>query len=90
MTGVDFIDTIVVRSTGKGTNTIREPLKSMKWAGAKFKNEQETKLDKIKGLKIASCKGTSKIDLGKLYRTAIPKVEGHHISTNKGTGLRKL
>jgi hypothetical protein len=90
MSGIDFADTIVVRSTGKGTDTIREPLKSMKWAGAEFKKSQDTKLEKIKGLKIASSKGTSKIDLTELYRTTVPKVEGRYISTNKGTGLLKL
>ena len=90
MSGINFIDTIVVRSTGKGTDTIREPLRSMKWAGVEFKEEQEAKLDKINGLRIASGKGTSTIDLSQLYRTTIPKVEGHYISTNKGTGLLKL
>ena len=90
MTGINFADIIVVRSTSKGTGTIVEPLKSMKWAGAEFKKDQEAKLNKIKDLKILSNKGTSKIDLTELYRTTIPKVKGHYISTNKGTGLLKL
>ena len=90
MSGIDFADTIVVRSIGKGTDTIREPLKSMKWAGAEFKKSQDTKLEKIKGLKIASSKGTSKIDLTELYRTSVTRLEGRTISTNKGTGLLKL
>ena len=90
MSGIDFIDTIVVRSTGKGTDTIREPLRSMKWAGVEFKESQEAKLGKINGLRIASSKGTSTIDLSQLHRTTILKVEGRYISTNKGTGLLKL
>ena len=90
MTGINFIDTIVIRSTCKGTNTIRAPLKSMKWAGTEFKKEQEAKLDKIKSLKIVSGKGTSKIQLSELRKTVIPKAEGHYISTNRGTGLSKL
>ena len=90
MYGVNFVDTIIVRSTEKGTKTIREPSKSMKWAGEEFKNEQDRKLSKIKGLKIASVKGTSKIDLAELYTTSVTRLEGRTISTNKGTGLLKL
>ena len=90
MSGIDFVDTIVVRSSEKGTKTIQEPLKSMKWAGEEFKKSQERKLDKIKGLKIESAKGTSKIELEKLYRPPIPKLDGHYISVRKGTGLLKL
>ena len=90
MTGINYADTIIVRSTSKGTGTIIEPLKSMKWAGAEFKKDQEAKLNKTKSLKIVSGKGTSKIDLTELYRTTIPKVKGRHMSTNKGTGLLKL
>jgi len=90
MYGVNFVDTIVVRSTEKGTKIIKEPSKSMKWAGAEFKEEQDRKLRKIRGLKIASIKGTSKIDLKELYTTSVPRLEGRYISTNKGTGLLKL
>ena len=88
--GIDFADTVVVRSIGKGTDVIIEPLKSMKWAGAEFKEAQEEKIRKLKGMTVGSNKGTSKIELGKMYRTTIPKVEGHYISTGKGTGLLKL
>ncbi|MCV0392459.1 MAG: hypothetical protein K5790_04095 [Nitrosopumilus sp.] len=90
MSGINFIDTIVVRSTGKGTHTIKESLKSMNWAGESFKKSQEGKLGKISGLKIQSAKGTSKIELGKMYKTSIPKVDGMYISVNRGTGLLKL
>ena len=90
MYGVNFVDTIVVRSTEKGTKIIREPAKSMKWAGKEFKTEQNRKLRNIKGLKIESSKGTSKIDLTELYTTSVPRLEGRYISTNKGTGLLKL
>jgi len=90
MYGVNFADTIIVRSTEKGTKTIREPSKSMKWAGKEFKNEQDRKLSKIKGLKIESSKGTSKIDLKELYTTTVPSLDGRYISTNRGTGLLKL
>lgn len=90
MYGVNFVDTIIVRSTEKGTRLVKEPSKSMKWAGAEFKKEQERKLSKIKGLKIESAKGTSKIDLAELYTTSVPSLDGRYISTNKGTGLLKL
>ena len=91
MPGIDFVDTIVVRrSTGKGTSVIVEPLKSMKWAGADFKKSQEEKLRKMGGLTIESAKGTSKIELGKMYRTSLPDLAGHYISTRKGTELLQL
>jgi len=51
MSGIDFVDTIVVRSVEKGTKTIIEPVKSMKWAGKEFKQEQEAKLSKFGSLK---------------------------------------
>ncbi|MFQ5782870.1 MAG: hypothetical protein ACE5GR_07440 [Nitrosopumilus sp.] len=62
----------------------------MKWAGKDFKANQETKLRKMKGMKIESSKGTSKIDLGKMYRTQIIDLDGRYISTKKGTELLKL
>ena len=90
MSGIDFVDTIVVRSTGKGTGSVKESLKSMNWAGSSFKKEQEEKLEKLKGLKIESAKGTSKIEIGKMYRTTLPNLEGHYISSRRGTELLKL
>lgn len=90
MTGVDFVDTIIVRSVEKGTKTIVEPAKSMKWAGKEFKEAQEEKLSKIRGLKIASAKGTSMIDLTKMRKTTIPSLDGHYISIRRGTELLRL
>ena len=90
MSGVDFADTVVVRSVEKGTKTIIESVKSMKWAGKEFKKSQDEKLSKIGGLKIESAKGTSKIDLTEMYRTTIPSLDGHYISSRRGTELLKL
>jgi hypothetical protein len=91
MYGIDFVDTIVVRrSVEKGTKTIIEPLKSMKWAGSEFKEAQEAKLSKFGSLKIASAKGTSTVDLTKMSRTILPKLGGHYISTRRGTELLRL
>ncbi len=90
MTGFDFVDTIIVRSVEKGTKTIREPAKSMKWAGKEFKESQEANLRKIGGLRIESAKGTSMIDLTEMPRTILPKLGGHYISTRRGTELLRL
>ncbi len=90
MSGLDFVDTIVVRSVEKGTKTIIEPIKSMKWAGKEFKLEQEAKLSKFGSLKIASAKGTAMIDLTEMSRTILPKLGGHYISTRRGTELLRL
>ena len=90
MSGIDFVDTIVVRSVEKGTKTIIEPVKSMNWAGKEFKQAQEAKLSEFGSLKIASAKGTSTVDLTKMYRTTIPSLDGHYISTRRGTELLRL
>ncbi len=84
------MDTVVVRSVEKGTKTIIEPLKSMNWAGREFKEAQEAKLSKFGSLKIASAKGTSTVDLTKMYRTTIPSFDGHYISSRRGTELLRL
>jgi len=90
MYGIDFADTIVVRSVEKGTKTIIEPMKSIGWTGQEFKKAQEEKLGKIKGLKINSAKGTSTVDLTKMYRTTIPNFDCRYISTRRGTELLRL
>jgi len=90
MSRKDLPDRIVVRCTEKGTKTILESLKPMKWAGAGFKKSQEKKLGKIKGLKIESAKGTSQIEFARMQRTAIPSLEGRYISSKRGTELLKL
>ena len=90
MSGIDFKGTIVVRCTEKGTKTIKESLKSMKWAGLEFKKAQEKKLNEMGRLRIESGRGTSKIELADMYRTTIPRLDGHYISSRRGTELLKL
>ncbi len=90
MSGFDFVDTVVIRSVEKGTKTIIEPVKSMSWAGKEFKQAQEAKLKEFGSLKIASGKGTSMIDLTEMYRTTIPSLDGHYISSRRGTELLRL
>ena len=90
MSELKFEGTVIVKSTKKGTKTKLEPLTPMEWAGKGFKSTQEKRLSKIRGLKIGSSKGTSKINLTKMHKTSVPKLEGRYISTKKGTELLKL
>ena len=80
----------VVKSSNKGTRTVVESFTSINWAGKGFKESQEKSLDKIKGLKIRSSKGTSKIELSKLRKTTIPSLDGRYISVKKGTERLRL
>jgi len=42
MTGIDFVDTIIVRrTTNKGTTVIQEAFKPSPWAGKDFKKHEE-------------------------------------------------
>ena len=68
MPGIDFVDTVVVKDSGKNTDVTKEPLESMKGAGKEFKEAQEEKIRKLKDLEIEGAKGTSKIELGKMYK----------------------
>ena len=89
MSELKFEGTVIVKSTKKGTKTKLEPMTPMGWTGKGFKRVQERR-SKIRGLKIGSSKGTSKIDLTKIRKTSVPKIEVRYISTKKGTELLKL
>ena len=90
MTKLDGPERFIVKSSNKGTKTSVESFTPLSWAGKTFKKSQEEKLGQIKGLKIESSKGTTKIDLAKLGKTAIPKLDGRYVSSRKGTELLKL
>ena len=90
MSGIDFADTIIVRCTEKGTRATTRALRPMSWAGEKFKKSQERKISKINGLRIESAKGTARIDLAKLCKTSIPKLDGRYVSVRKGTEMLKI
>ena len=88
MTGVDFVDTVVVRrSVEKGTKTIKESTKKLRWAGHEFKKIQKQKQKLAGNMGLISSKGTRIIHLDQMYETQIPSIQGLPLSTGKGTGL---
>ena len=89
MTGIDFVDTIVVRRTiEKGTKVVEEPVKKLNFAGAEFKKYQHEKKRLAGHVGLASAKGTKRILYGKMLETQIPSIKGLSISTGRGTGIR--
>ena len=89
MTGIDFIDTIVVRRTvDKGTRVVEEPVKKLNFAGAEFKKYQKEKLKLAGDIGLSSGKGTGVLHLSKMHETQIPSSKGLHMSTGRGTGIR--
>ena len=88
MTGINFVDTIIVRrSTEKGTKIIKEPAKKLSWAGNEFKRSQKKKQRLVGNVGLLSSKGTKMIHLDQMYETKIPSTSGLHLSTGKGTGF---
>ena len=64
MTGIDFVDTIVVRrTTNKGTTVFQEAFKPSPWAGKDFKKHEEERLKLAGDLWIIAAKGTKKTKL---------------------------
>ena len=89
MTGIDFVDTIVVRrSVEKGTKIISEPSLKANWAGESFKKYQKKSMELAGYPRLASSKGTGTISLSQLKETKIPSTSGRHLSTGRGTGFR--
>ena len=89
MTGIDFVDTIVVRqSVNKGTRIIEKPLKKLNWAGSEFKKHEKESRKLAGDISLSSFKGTGIIYLSKLAETEIASLKGLRISTGRGTGLR--
>jgi len=89
MTGIDFVDTIVVRqSVDKGTKIIEKPLKKLNWAGSEFRKYEKQRRKLVGDICLSSLKGTGTIHLSKLAETEIASLKGLHISTERGTGLR--
>ena len=91
MSGIEFVDTIVVRrSVEKGTRIISEPVKPSNWAGKEFKRHESKRLELAGDLMIMSGKGTSKIKLSEMQKSKTPEIKGHYIVTGRGTGISKL
>ena len=89
MTGINFVDTIVVRRTvEKGTRVIEEPAKKSNWAGLEFKKYQKEKLNFAGDVGLVSAKGTRIIHLSQMRETKIPSTSGLFLSTGRGTGIR--
>ena len=91
MSGVNFVDTIVVRrSLYKGTQVTDKPVKNIAWVGPKFRKHEEERLNLAGNPRISSSKGTRKMELSKMYKSKIPDLKGHYVVTGKGTGRRIL
>lgn len=90
MTGIDFIDTIVVRTVDKGTRIVKEHIKPQNWAGAEFKKFEKQRRKLAGDVGLASSKGTRTIHLSKFAETKIPSLKGLAMSTGRGTGIRKI
>lgn len=91
MSGIDFVDTIVVRrTTDKGTKIIEGPVKPSIWMGKDFKKREEERIKLAGDLMIMSARGTRKIRLSEMRKTKVPEVKGHFILTGKGTRKIKL
>lgn len=89
MTGIDFIDTVVVRTVDKGTKVVRETVKPQNWAGKEFKKLEKERRELAGDMGLASSKGTKTLRLKKMVETQIPSLKGLSISTGRGTGIRK-
>ena len=89
MTGIDIVDTIVVRrAVEKGTKIISEPAKSMVWAGKSFKEHEKKRLAKAGTLNLLSKKGTQKILSTSLRETKVPNPSGRKLVSGRGTSIR--
>ena len=89
MPGIDFVDTIVVRTMEKGTRI--EPVKGikpLKWAGESFKEKELQRIKKAGDPVIAARKGTEQLKLSSMMITQVPNPAGHVILTGRGTGVR--
>ncbi|MCI4433693.1 MAG: hypothetical protein JHC41_08910 [Nitrosopumilus sp.] len=90
MTGIDFKDTIVVRSANKGTSTITGPVVPSEFLGLQDKTIDAKRLKLAGDLWIMSAKGTTKIKLSEMLESTKVDLKGHYISTGRGTGRIKL
>ena len=91
MTGVNFVDTIIVRqSIEKGTSSVEKPVLPAEFMGKKNSKSNEDRLKLAGDLWIMSAKGTSKIKLSEMHKEKTVDLKGHYISTGRGTNRVKL
>ena len=89
MTGMDFVDTIVVRRTiNKGTKVVSEKLEPPKWAGKAFKEYEQKRLERVGDMVLSSRRGTEQILLSSIPQTFIPELKGHVLVSGRGTSVR--
>ena len=90
MTGIDFKDTIVVRSANKGTSSITGPTLPSEFMGNQNKQQAEDRLKLAGDMWIMSAKGTTKIKLSDMNEPKKADLKGHYVSTGRGTGRIKI
>jgi len=91
MSGIDFIDTIVVRTTtNKGTSIVDKPVLPSEFMGEQNKEKSKELLNLAGDPEITTNKGTSKIKLSEMKQSKIVDIKGRYISTGKGTGRVKI
>jgi len=91
MSGINFIDTIVVRrSLNKGTSSISESTSKAEFMGGQNTEKTDDRMKLAGDLWIMSGKGTTKIKLSDMEKSKTADIKGHYISTGKGTGRIRL
>jgi len=91
MTGINFIDTIVVRQTlERGTASVDKPVLPVDFMGKETSKTNEERLKLAGDLRIMSAKGTSKIKLSEMQKEKTADLKGHYITTGRGTTRVKL
>ncbi len=91
MTGINYIDTIVVRQNlERGTAFTDQPVLPAEFMGKETSKANEDRLKLAGDLWIMSAKGTSKIKLSEMQKEKTIDLKGHYITTGKGTSRVKL
>ncbi len=91
MTGINFIDTIVVRQNlERGTASTDKPVLPVDFMGKETSKVNDERLKLAGDLWIMSAKGTSKIKLSEMHKEKTVDLKGHYISTGRGTNRVKL
>jgi len=91
MTGINFIDTIVVRQNlERGTASTEKPVLPAEFMGKETLKKNEERLKLAGDLWIMSAKGTSKIKISEMSTGKKVDLKGHYISTGRGTSRVKL
>jgi len=91
MTGINYIDTIVVRQNlERGTAFTDQPVLPAEFMGKETSKVNQDRLKLAGDLWIMSAKGTSKIKLSEMQKEKTVDFKGHFITTGKGTSRVRL